>query len=210
MRRQLLPALRMIVVMTVVLGLAYPLVVTLAAQGLFNHSANGSLVKVDGQVVGSKLLGQTFTGDQYFQGRPSGIPDNLTAIGALGSNGQPGDPKDLSLSNSGGSNYGPNNSTFLNLVSQRVAAYRKANGLSSSTKVPVDAVTSSASGVDPEISVANARLQAPRVARARSLPLATVNKLIGSYTDSRPGGFLGDPGVNVLELNLALDRQATS
>jgi potassium-transporting ATPase KdpC subunit len=210
MRRQLLPALRMVLVLTVVLGLAYPLVVTLAAQGLFNGSANGSLVKVNGQVVGSKLLGQTFTGNQYFQGRPSGIPDNLTAIGALASNGQPGDPKDLSLSNSGGSNYGPNNSTFLNLVSQRVAAYRKLNGLSPSTKVPVDAVTSSASGVDPEISVANARLQVPRVARARRLSPATVDQLVDTHTDSRPAGVLGDPGVNVLELNLALDRATRS
>ncbi len=159
MRRQLLPALRMVLVLTVVLGLAYPLVVTLVAQGVFNGSANGSLVKVDGQVVGSKLLGQTFTGNQYFQSRPSAA--GTTASGSLGSDGQPGDPKDLSLSNSGGSNYGPNNSTFLKLVSQRVAAYRKLNGLSSSTKVPVDAVTSSASGVDPEISVANARPPGP-------------------------------------------------
>jgi potassium-transporting ATPase KdpC subunit len=208
MRRQLLPALRMVLIMTVVLGLAYPLVVTLAAQGVFHDQANGSLVKVDGQVVGSKLLGQTFTSGQYFQGRPVGIPDNLTATGALGSNGQPGDPKDLALSVSGGSNYGPNNPDFLSLVSQRVAAYRKANGLSATTQVPVDAVTSSASGVDPEISVANARLQAPRVARARDLPLATVEHLVGAYTDSRSDGFLGDPGVNVLELNLALDRAA--
>ena len=139
MRRQLLPALRMIVVLTVVLGLAYPLVITLVAQGVFGGPANGSVVKVDGTVVGSKLLGQTFTGNQYFQGRPTAA--GQTATGSLDSYGQPGDPKDLALSNTGGSNYGPNNSTFLNLVSQRVAAYRKLNGLSSTATVPVDAVT---------------------------------------------------------------------
>jgi potassium-transporting ATPase KdpC subunit len=204
MRRQLLPALRMMAVLTVVLGLAYPLAVTVVAQGLFNHAANGSLVKVNGQVVGSKLLGQTFTGNQYFQGRPSAA--GITASGSTDSNGQPGSPSDLSLFNSGGSNYGPNNSTFLNLVSQRVAAYRKLNGLTAKAKVPVDAVTSSGSGVDPEISVANARLQAARVAKARSISQSTVNGLIDTYTDSRSAGFLGDPGVNVLELNLALDR----
>ncbi len=208
MRRQLLPALRMVLVLTVVLGLAYPLVVTLVAQGVFNGSANGSLVKVDGQVVGSKLLGQTFTGNQYFQSRPSAA--GQTATGALGSDGQPGDPKDLTEMNSGGSNYGPDNSTFLKLVSQRVAAYRKLNGLPSNATVPVDAVTSSASGVDPQISVANARLQAPRVARARGLSPSTVDHLVDTYTDSRPAGFLGDPGVNVLELNLALDRATRS
>jgi potassium-transporting ATPase KdpC subunit len=206
MRRQLLPALRMVLVLTVVLGLAYPLVVTLVAQGVFHSSANGSLIEVDHQVVGSKLLGQTFTGSQYFQGRPSAA--GVNASGSLQSNGQPGDAKDLSLSNSGGSNYGPNNSTFLSLVSQRVAAYRRLNGLASTAKVPVDAVTSSASGVDPEISVANARLQAPRVARARQLSLSRVDQLVRTYTDSRPAGVLGDPGVNVLELNLALDRLA--
>ncbi len=204
MRRQLLPALRMLAVLTVVLGLAYPLVVTLAAQGLFNPQANGSVIKVDGQVVGSKLLGQTFTGTGYFQGRPSAA--GITASGSLDADGQPGDASDLTESNTGGSNYGPNNQKLLSLVSQRVAAYRKLNGLSATAKVPVDAVTGSASGVDPEISVANARLQAPRVARVRGLALATVDKLIDTYTDSRPDGILGDPGVNVLELNLALDR----
>jgi K+-transporting ATPase ATPase C chain len=193
----------MLAVLTVVLGLVYPLVLTGVAQGLFHAQANGSQVKVDGQVVGSKLLGQTFTGNQYFQGRPSAA--GQTATGSLDSNGQPGDASDLSQSVSAGSNYGPNNATYLHLVSQRVAAYRKLNGLSSSTEVPVDAVTASGSGLDPEISVANARLQAQRVATARDLPVATVDRLIDQHTDSRSAGFLGDPGVNVLELNLALD-----
>jgi potassium-transporting ATPase KdpC subunit len=206
MRRQLVPALRMLALMTVVLGLAYPLLLTGVAQGLFHDQANGSLVKVDGQVVGSKLLGQTFTSARYFHGRPSAA--GITASGSLGDDGKPGDPKDLSESVTGGSNLGPTNPTLLHDVAQRVADYRKENGLAPGTKVPVDAVTASASGVDPEISVANARLQAPRVAKARGLPVSEVDQLIDRYTDTRSLGFLGAPGVNVLELNLALDRMS--
>jgi K+-transporting ATPase ATPase C chain len=194
----------MLLVMTVVLGLAYPLVVTGVAQAFFKGSADGSLVKVDGKVVGSKLLGQTFTGPRYFHGRPSAA--GITASGSRGDDGKPGNPSDLSEAVSGGSNLGPNNPTLLQDVQQRAAAYRKENRLAPGTEVPVDAVTSSGSGVDPEISVANARLQAPRVATARGLSLRTVDSLIDTYTDSRSAGFLGAPGVNVLELNLALDR----
>jgi K+-transporting ATPase ATPase C chain len=208
MRRQLLPALRMLAVLTVLLGLAYPLAITGVAQALFHSSANGSIVKVDGKVVGSKLLGQSFTEAKYFHGRPSAA--GITAAGALDDNGKPGDPGDLSLSNSGGSNLGPSNPTLTKAVGQRVADYRKENGLAANVAVPVDAVTSSGSGVDPEISVANARLQARRVARARGLSVAQVNQLVDKYTDSRSLGFLGAPGVNVLELNLALDRMAGS
>jgi len=204
MRRQLVPAVRMVLVMTVLLGLAYPLIGTGIAQALFRSKADGSLVKVDGQVIGSKLLGQEFTQAKYFHGRPSAA--GITASGSLDDQGKAGDPNDESLMNSGGSNLGPTNSTLLDDVSQRVAAYRKENHLSASTPVPVDAVTSSGSGVDPEISVANARLQAARVAQARRLPVSQVDHLIDSYTDGRSLGVLGDPGVNVLELNLALDR----
>jgi len=204
MRRQLVPALRMVLVLTVLLGLAYPLFGTAIAQGLFRSKADGSLVKVNGQVVGSKLLGQQFTEAKYFHGRPSKA--GITASGSLDDQGKPGDPNDPSLMNSGGSNLGPTNSTLLDNVSAAVAAYRKENHLSASTPVPVDAVTSSGSGVDPEISVANARLQAPRVAQARGLAVSKVNQLIDQHTDGRSLGFLGDPGVNVLELNLALDR----
>jgi potassium-transporting ATPase KdpC subunit len=208
MRRQLVPAVRMIAVLTVLLGLAYPLAVLGFGQALFPHKANGSLVKVDGQVVGSSALGQQFTSAKYFHARPSAA--GITASGSLDTNGQPGDPKDLALSNSGGSNLGPTNPTLLTDVSQRAAAYRKENGLPPGTKVPIDAVTSSASGVDPEISVANARLQAPRVAKARRMSLGTVDRLIDEHTVGRSLGFLGDPGVNVLELNLALDRLSHS
>jgi K+-transporting ATPase ATPase C chain len=209
-----MPALRMVLVLTVLLGLAYPLVGTGIAQALFHHTADGSLVKVDGQVVGSKELGQTFTQAKYFQGRPSSDQNGsagtagagITASGSLDDQGKPGDPTDKSLMNSGASNLGPTNQNLLNDVAARVAAYRKLNRLAPGTKVPVDAVTSSGSGVDPEISVANARLQAPRVARVRGLSLAQVDQLVHKYTDGRSLGFLGDAGVNVLELNLALDR----
>jgi K+-transporting ATPase ATPase C chain len=221
MRRQLLPALRMMVVFTVVLGLGYPVVTLAAAQLGFKHQADGSLVTRNGQVVGSSLLGQTFTSDKYFQGRPSAA--GITASGSTDASGQAGDGSDLSLSSSGGSNLGPTNSTLLDGVAddpstpdvdesspgvaQRVQAYRQANGLSTDQPVPVDAVTSSGSGVDPQISVANARLQANRVAKARGIDVSVVNQLIDQHTQGRSLGFLGEEGVNVLQLNLALDQQ---
>jgi potassium-transporting ATPase KdpC subunit len=199
MRRQLLPAIVMMVVFTVVLGIAYPLVVTGIAEVGFAAKANGSQLKVDGKVVGSKLLGQTFTEPQYFHGRPS-------AAGAAAAGAKGGDPKDLSQDISSGSNWGPTNPDLLAAVKERVADYRKENGLPPDTRVPVDAVTASGSGLDPHISVANARLQAARVSRERGLPVARVRQLIDDHTDGRSLGFLGEPGVNVLELNVALDR----
>jgi K+-transporting ATPase ATPase C chain len=189
MRRQLLPALGMLLVFTLLTGLAYPLVVTGVAQAAFHDKANGSLVKVDDKVVGSKWIGQNFTAAKYFHPRPS----------AAGDDGY--DP-----TSSSGSNLGPTNPDFLKTVGERVAAYRKENGLAADAKVPVDAVTASASGLDPEISVANARAQAPRVANARGLTLERVNDLVDKNTAGRSLGFLGEKGVNVLELNLALDK----
>jgi len=221
MRRQLLPALRMLVVLTLVLGVGYPLVVLGVSQLAFKSKANGSLVEKDGQAVGSSLLGQTFTAENYFQGRPSAA--GITASGSTDADGQPGDTSDLSLSNSGGSNLGPTNPVLLDGtlgdptvdpekqapgITQRVAAYRALNGLADDVKVPVDAVTASASGVDPGISVANARLQAARVAKARGLDVSVVNQLIAAHTMSRSLGFLGEESVNVLELNLALDASS--
>jgi K+-transporting ATPase ATPase C chain len=192
MRRQLLPALKVFLVFTVLVGLVYPLVMTGVAQVLFGHQANGSMVKDSaGAVVGSSLIGQSFTDPQYFHPRPSAAGDGY-------------DP-----TKSGASNLGPTNPQLLDDVSQRAAAYRAENGLTSDTLVPVDGVTSSASGLDPHISVANAELQAPRVAKARSVSVDTVRRLISEHTDGRSLGFLGEPGVNVLELNLALDRSAT-
>jgi K+-transporting ATPase ATPase C chain len=186
--RQLRPALLAMVAFTVLLGLAYPLVVTGIGQLLWRDKANGSLIRVDGVVVGSSLIGQQFTSPQYFHPRPSAAGAGYDA-GA-----------------SSGSNFGPTNPTYLKMVADRVAAYRAENGLGAGALVPVDAVTASGSGLDPEISVRNARLQAPRVARERGLDLDAVVKAIDDHTSERPLAVLGDPGVNVLELNLALDR----
>ena len=188
--RQLKPAIISVIVFTVLLGVVYPLVATAIGQVAFNDEANGSLIRRDGVVVGSELIGQTFTAPEYFHSRPS-------AAGA----GYDG-------SASSGSNYGPQNPDFLAAVAERVAAYREENGLSGDVSVPVDAVTASASGLDPHISVANARLQAARVAEARGLTLAVVMGLIDDHTDGRSLGVLGEPGVNVVLLNLALDEQA--
>jgi K+-transporting ATPase ATPase C chain len=188
MRRQLLPALRIVLVFTVLLGLAYPLLVTGVAQGLWNDKADGSLVKVNGKVIGSSLLGQTFTKAKYFHPRPSAAGDGYDALA------------------SSASNLGPTNPTLIDNVKKAAAAYREENGLPAGFSVPIDAVTSSGSGLDPGISVANARLQAARVADARGLTKAQVAKAIADNTQDRQLGVLGEQYVNVLELNLALDR----
>ncbi len=198
MRAQVLAAVRAIVVLTVLLGVLYPLAVTLVAQVAFDEEADGSLVERDGEVVGSSLLGQSFTEPPYFHGRPS-------AAGAAASGTEGGDPADPTQIASSASNLGPTNPDLLAAVEEAAAAYRDTNGLDADTPVPVDAVTSSASGLDPHISVANAELQAPRVADERGLELDVVLDLIDDHTDSRSLGFLGEPGVNVLLLNLALD-----
>jgi K+-transporting ATPase ATPase C chain len=187
MRRQLAPALRMLLVLTALTGLLYPLAMTGVGQALFDTEADGSLITdADGQVVGSALIGQAFDGDEWFQGRPSAA----------------GDGYDPTASSS--SNLGPTNPELLDTVAERVAAYREANGLDAATPIPVDAVTASGSGLDPQISVANARLQAARVAEARGLTEAEVDALIDEHAQGRSLGFLGEPGVNVLQLNLAL------
>ena len=185
--RQLRPAIVVLAIFTVMLGVVYPLVSTAIGQVAFGHEANGSLIRRNGEVVGSELLGQTFTSPQYFHTRPS-------AAGA----GYDG-------SASSGSNLGPLSPDLLAAVTDRVAAYREENGLPSAVAVPVDAVTASASGLDPHISIANARLQIPRVARERGLAEAVVAGLVTKATDARTAWVLGVPGVNVVELNLALD-----
>lgn len=192
MRRQLLPAVRMLLALTLLCGLAYPLVVTGAAQVAFRHQAEGSLVEVDGEPVGSALLGQAFTRPEYFHPRPSAAGDGYDATA------------------SGASNLGPTHPDLLAAVSDRVDAYRADNGLAADQPVPVDAVTASASGLDPHISVANARLQAARVAEARGLAIGDVLALVDDHTDGRVLGVLGEPGVIVLELNLALDEASGS
>ena len=214
MRRQLLPALLMMVIFTVLAGFVFPLVITGVAQLGFRDKADGSLVTVHGRAVGSKLIGQTFTEPKYFQGRPSAAGPAATGSDAPDPNHPakpvPNDPKDLTQVNSSGSNLGPTNPDLIHQVKARVVQYRRDNRLSAGVAVPVDAVTSSASGLDPHISVANARIQARRVARVRRLPAAKVQDLVDQFTNGPTLGVLGQPGVNVLELNLALDRLAPS
>ena len=195
MRRQLVTGLLVTIALTVLLGLDYPLDITGISQLALSSRANGSLVKVGGRVVGSALIGQNFADakgnplPRYFQPRPS----------AAGTNG-------YDASSSGASNLGPSNTMLINSVAARVAAYRALNGLGPRDPVPADAVTSSGSGLDPDISEANALDQAPRVARARRLPLPTVLALVHSHVEARPWGILGEQTVNVLDLNIALDR----
>lgn len=187
MRRQLLPALVAFVALTLLVGVAYPLAITGLAQVAFPDRADGSLVRRDGTVVGSRLLGQAFPGDRWFHPRPSAAGEGYDGA------------------SSGGSNLGPTNPALLDAVAERIAAYRVENGLAADAEVPVDAVTASASGLDPHISPANARLQALRVARARGVPVERVLELVRRHTDGASLGFLGEDGVNVLELNLALE-----
>jgi K+-transporting ATPase ATPase C chain len=168
---------------------AYPAAVW-AMGRLFSRQADGSIVRKDGVVLGSDLIGQNFTSDRYFWGRPSAAGNGYDAA------------------NSSGTNLGPLSQKLLDAVKDRVAEYRKRNGLKETDLVPADAVLSSASGLDPHISVANARLQAPRVARARGLREEVVAQFIENHTEGRDLGFLGEPRVNVLLLNLSLDEYA--
>ena len=185
-------------------GLAYPAFTTLAARLLFPFQAQGSLIERDGLVIGSALIGQRFTRPEYFHGRPS------ATLGA--------DPQDPSKSiaqpynagSSGASNLGPTSQKLVDQVAARALAYRQDNGLPANTLVPVDAVTASASGLDPHISVANARLQLARVARLRQIPEAQLLQLLNDHTAARTLGLLGEPRVNVLQLNLALDARQPS
>jgi K+-transporting ATPase ATPase C chain len=192
LRRDLFTSLIAVVAITIVLGLVYPLVITGVAQVAFPGAANGSKVSFQGRVVGSKLIGQEFKGRAYFHSRPSatGYSGNVTFFG----------------------NAGPNSIEAREAVRENIAAYLRLNKPydRSLTRegVPVDAVTESASGVDPQISEANARIQAHRVAAVRGLPLAEVEGLVSAHTDGRSLGVLGEPGVNVLELNLALEEAA--
>jgi K+-transporting ATPase ATPase C chain len=179
-------------ILAVVTGGLYPLVVWALAQGLFPEKARGSLlVDANGVIRGSRLIGQGFTGERYFHPRPS----------AAGANG-------YDASSSGGSNLGPTSQKLRDLIQARVAVYRAENGVPETNAVPADAVTASASGLDPHISPANAKIQATRVARVRGLTPSQLETLIAAHTDPAGLGFLGQPGVNVLTLNLALDKGA--
>lgn len=196
------PALVSAVFFMLVTGLGYPLVTTGLAQVLFHQQARGSLVERNGVTIGSSLIGQNFTQPGYFHPRPSATTGP--------------DPKDPSQSISvpynaelsGASNYGPTSKKLIDQVRDRVRAYRDENGLAADAAVPVDAVTASASGLDPDISLTNARLQAPRIAKARGVSTQQVEALIDERASPRQLGVLGDPRANVLALNLALDALA--
>lgn len=185
--RQMRPAILTVVVFTLILGVGYPLFSTAIGQVAFGDKADGSLITRDGVVVGSELIGQSFTDPKYFASRPSAAGGGYDG------------------SASSGSNLGPTSPDLLAAIEERAAAYREANGLAADALVPVDAVTASGSGLDPHISVANARIQAPRVAAVRGLDTGTVMDLVDEYTDGRKLWVLGEPGVNVVLLNLALD-----
>jgi K+-transporting ATPase ATPase C chain len=192
MRRQLLPAVKMLAVLTVCCGLLYTFAITGVAQALLGSRADGSLVHANGRVVGSKLIGQPFTKPQYFHPRPSAAGDGY-------------DPRA-----SASSNLGPTNPDLLKTIRDRAVAYRHENGLAANAAVPADAVTASGSGLDPEISLANATLQAARGASARGMSVDAVMRLVRAHRSGRVLDFLGEPGVNVLEVNLALDRADAS
>lgn len=186
MKKNLWISIAMTVVTTVLLGLIYPLVVTGLAQMLFPHKANGQLVVKNGKVIGSKIIGQGFSGPGYFHSRPSAAGNGYDAA------------------NSGGSNLGPTNQKLLNRVKTVVASAQAANP---AVSVPIDMVTTSASGLDPHITPANAEFQLSRVAKARAISVEQVQAVVSKHTEGRQFGILGEPRVNVLELNLDLDRQ---
>ncbi len=196
--KQLFSEFQAAVMVTVVFAVVccgiYPVVVFGISQALFRDKANGSLiVGKDGTIHGSRLIGQQFTTDKYFDSRPSDA----------GANGMAYDP-----TSSGGSNLGPTSQKLSDAIKQNIASYRAQNNLDTNTPVPADAVTASASGLDPHISLRNAELQMPRVAKIRGLSEDKVRELIRANTDPASLGFLGEPGVNVLTLNLALDALA--
>ena len=196
MLNQIRPAIVMIVLLTLITGIIYPLAMTGIGQALFSRQANGSLIEKDGKVIGSALIGQNFTSDKYFHGRPSATTEP--------------DPKDptktvavpYAADNSSGSNYGPTQKDLIDRVKGDAAALAKENP---GTPIPVDLVTTSASGLDPDITPAGAMFQVPRVAKARGLPVDQVQALVEQHIQGRTLGVLGEPHVNVLALNMALD-----
>ncbi len=207
MFRQLRAAIVSVLVITILTGLIFPAVITVIAKLVFPHQANGSLIEQNGKVVGSEVIGQNFVAAAYFHPRPSAAGNGYDAA------------------NSGGTNLAPTSDKLLNGIHKKTAdgkddpgnfdgikdlaaAYRKENGLPDNAEIPADTATRSASGLDPEISPANADLQVKRVATARGLSEVAVRKILGKNTAGRQLGFLGEPRVNVLKLNIALDRAA--
>jgi potassium-transporting ATPase KdpC subunit len=200
MLKEVRPAIVLILAFTVITGLLYPLAMTGIAEAVFPYQAHGSLIEKDGKVVGSELMGQYFSSDRYFHGRPSATlgPD-------------PNDPSKTTsvpynAANSGGSNLGPTSKALIDRVKGDVA---KLNQENPSAQVPIDLVTTSASGLDPDISPEAAYFQVPRIAKARNLSENTLQALVAEHIESRTLGLFGEPRVNVLELNLALDKAGT-
>jgi K+-transporting ATPase ATPase C chain len=187
MKKNLITAILMVIATTIVLGVIYPLVVTGLAQTFFHDKANGQLILKGGKVVGSRIIGQAFTAERYFHPRPSNAGNGYDAA------------------NSGASNLGPTNHALIDRVNASVAQLKAENP---NQPVPIDLVTSSGSGLDPDITPAAAEFQIPRVAKARGMSESQMRSLIGKHTQDRQLGFLGEARVNVLELNLDLDQQS--
>ena len=199
MLREIRPAIVLIVALTLITGLAYPLAMTGIAQTIFPYRSQGSLVERDGKVVGSELIGQEFTSDKYFHGRPSATtaPDPKDSTKTV--------PAPYNAANSGGSNLGPTNKALIDRVKEDVDKLKQENP---SAPVPIDLVTTSGGGLDPHISPAAALFQVPRVAKARNMPEERIRQLVNEAVEGRTLGLFGEPRVNVLALNLALDRAA--
>ena len=184
MKKNLITAVLMTLATTVLLGIAYPLLVTLLAQALFRDKANGQLVEVNGKVVGSRIIGQAFSGPEYFHSRPSAV--------------------NYAADNSNGSQLGPTNHILIDRIKDDTAKLQTENP---NVPVPIDLVTTSASGLDPEITPASAAFQIPRIAKTRGISQDEIAQMVAKHTQGRQLGFLGEPRVNVLELNLELDKQ---
>jgi K+-transporting ATPase ATPase C chain len=197
MLREIRPAVVMIIALTVITGLAYPLAMTGIAGLLFPHRAQGSLIEREGRIIGSELIGQNFAADRYFHGRPSATtgPDPADPTKSI--------PAPYNAANSMGSNLGPTNKALIERVQVDLDALKQENA---GAAVPIDLVTTSASGLDPDITPQAALFQVPRVAKARNLPEDRVRLLVSAHVEQRVLGILGEPRVNVLALNLALDR----
>jgi K+-transporting ATPase ATPase C chain len=197
MLREIRPAIVVLIALTLITGLAYPLAMTGIAKVILPHQAEGSLIERDGKVIGSALLGQEFKDEKYFHGRPSATtaPDPNDSTKTV--------PTPYNAANSGGSNLGPSNKALVDRVQADVDALKKENP---SDQIPIGLVTTSGSGLDPDVSPEAAYFQVPRIAKARSLPEDKVRQLVGEHIEDRFLGIIGEPHVNVLQLNLALDR----